>query len=135
MAAFKWLFRPTRFFGDVPLPMANVGILGTTGIFHQFAFQIDSGAVVSLLRRSSAELLGVVLESGRRVELGSVGGATINAYVHELETRFDEHTLISIPYAIADTEFVPNLLGRHEVLSRLQIHFDPTRQETRVSSD
>ena len=87
---------------------------------------------MSLLRRSVADLLGVKLEKGRRIEVTSVGGGQTVAYVHELHSRLAENIAYRIPFAIADTEAVPNLLGRLHVFDRLQIDFDGTMQETRI---
>ena len=94
--------------------------------------QVDSGAVVSLLRRSAADLLGVELQSGRKIDLLSIGGSQTDAFVHELKTRFDEGIVLPVPYAIATTEGVPNLLGRQGVFDRLQMDFDATLQQTRI---
>lgn len=130
MVLHKWSRRRTRHFGEVWVPLAHIELRLSDSNFQAFVVQIDSGAVVSLLRRSVADLLGMELESGRRVELGGVGGARTVAYVHELFTRFSETIAFPVPYAIAHTESVPNLLGRLGVFDRLQIDFDASVRET-----
>jgi hypothetical protein len=90
--------------------------------------------VISLLARSVADLLELDLESGRRVELGRVGGGSIVAYVHEIETGFAEQIRYPVRYAIATAEEVPNLLGRLDVFDRLQIDFDANITGTRLSA-
>ncbi len=57
MAVHNWRRRETKHFGDVWVPFAQVGIRRADGKFQSLAVQIDSGAVVSLLRRSAADLL------------------------------------------------------------------------------
>ena len=133
MAVYSWSRHRTKHFGDVAVPLAHIELQSSDNSFVALAVQIDSGAVVSLLRRSVADLLGISLESGRQVELSSVGGAQTKAYVHELVTRFSPDLVLTIPYAIADTERVPNLLGRLGVFDKLQVDFDATVRETKIA--
>jgi hypothetical protein len=79
-----------------------------------------------------ADLLGLDLNAGRKVDLAGVGGASTIAYLHNLHTRFDGSLILEVPFAIADSETVPNLLGRLGVFDRLQVSFDPCLRETRV---
>lgn len=88
---------------------------------------------MSLLRRSAGDLLGVQTANGRRIELGSVGGGTTVAHVHTLPTRFSETLVFPVEYAIAESESVPNLLGRRGVFDNLQIDFDSTLTHTILS--
>ncbi|MFH1110579.1 MAG: DUF5677 domain-containing protein [Planctomycetota bacterium] len=133
MPVYKWQRRPTTHFGEVWFPIAQVELQTSQGRSRGFALQIDSGAVVSLLRRSTADLLGITLESGRRIALTSVGNATTGAYVHAIRTRFNEGLACDVRFAIADTEEVPNLLGRLDVFDSLQVYFDATLQVTTVA--
>ncbi len=57
MPVYSWRRRPTKHFGDVWVPYAEVEIQKTDKQFQAFALQVDSGAVVSLLRRSVADVL------------------------------------------------------------------------------
>jgi hypothetical protein len=133
MPEYSWRRRATTHFGVVWVPYAEVGIQRSNGRFQAFALQVDSGAVVSLLRRSVAELLGIELESGRKIELATIGGGKTRAHVHELLSRFDDGMQLTVPYAIADTEDVPNLLGRRGVFDVLQVDFDASLEQTRVT--
>jgi len=134
MAVHKWRKRPTKHFGDSWVPFAQIELTSQSNKSQTFAVQIDSGAVVSLLRKSVADLLDIELESGKKIDVSSVGGAKTIAYIHELQTRFDDNIVYPVPYAIADTENVPNLLGRLAIFDHLQINFDGTMQETTISS-
>ena len=77
MPVWKWRRRPTRNFGDVWVPFAHIEIQTAEGRFQSFALQVDSGAMVSLLRRSVADLLGIQLEQGREIQLSGVVGAHV----------------------------------------------------------
>jgi len=133
MPVYKWQRRPTKHFGPVWFPIARLDLEATSGQFHRIALQIDSGAVVSLLRNSMAVLLAVPLESGQKIDLTSVGGASTKAYVHTIRTQFDERLIGNVRFAIAESEQVPNLLGRLDVFDNLQIDFDSTLAHTILS--
>ncbi len=134
MPTYSWRSRPTKHFGDTYVPFAQVSLRANDSSFHALALQIDTGAVVSLLRQSMAELLGIELESGRRVELGSIGGTQTVAFVHNICTKFCADIEYVVPYAIATNEIVPNLLGRANAIDTLHFDFDGTLQETRLTA-
>lgn len=133
MPVYKWRKRESQHFGPVWTPFAQIELSKQGGGSQRFAVQIDTGAVVSLLRRSVADVLGLDYKSGRCVELGSVGGAKTVAHVHHIPTKFDEHLTQNVPYAIAEREDVPNLLGRHRALELLQLNLDATLAEATLS--
>lgn len=129
---FPWRKRTTKQFGTVDVPYAEVEILRPDGAGAQrFALQVDTGAVVTLLRRSAAEVLGVDLDAGRAIELGAVGGGQTQAYVHTLTLKLaDQFFLNDTPVAFAESEAVPNLLGRAGVLDRIGTTLDACLRET-----
>jgi hypothetical protein len=130
MPAFEWQRRPTTNFGETWVPFAQIDLQDAAGRFRAVSLQIDSGAVISLLRRSVGDLLGLAIPSGRKVSLTNVGGGTTTAYVHILRTRISEAMVMPIEFAIAEIEQVPNLLGRRDVFDNLQLNFDATLQNT-----
>lgn len=135
MAVYSWRKRPTKHFGDVWVPFAHIKLQDTSGRFQALALQIDSGATVSLMRRSVADLLGIDLKSGKRIDLTGVGGASLEAYVHGLTAQLEEDwPPFEIPFAIASSESVPNLLGRLGVFDRLQVDFDASLTHTTLSA-
>lgn len=81
-----------------------------------------------------ADLLGLHLETGRRIELTSIGGDSTVVYVHTIQTRMDENFMRNVRFAIAEREDVPNLLGRLDVFDFLRIVFDPVRHESQITS-
>lgn len=134
MPVHKWHRRQTEHFGEVWAPIASIRLQSSGGSFQKLALQIDTGAVVSLLRRSVADLLGIDIASGRPLELTSVSGGKTKVYVHEILTQFDDNIVLPVPFAISSTESVPNLLGRLGVFDHLQFDFDPTLDEVRISA-
>ena len=50
MALYKWRRRQTRFFGETWVPVAQIELRSNSGAFQAIALQVDSGAVVSILR-------------------------------------------------------------------------------------
>ncbi len=64
MASFKWRRIENPTFGTVFLPVAHVRIASPTRVSRQLLLAVDTGAVVSLLARSAAELLKLDWESG-----------------------------------------------------------------------
>lgn len=88
--------------------------------------------MVTLLRRSYADLLGVQLELGKRVDLHSVGGGQATAYIHEFPVRFGNELILTVPVAISLGEAVPTLLGRLGVFDHLHISFDGAKRQTAI---
>lgn len=55
MGVYKWRRRTTQYFGEVWVLFAETESRRADGRFQSFAMQVDSGAVISLLRRSVAD--------------------------------------------------------------------------------
>ncbi|GMU32709.1 MAG: hypothetical protein AMXMBFR20_05810 [Planctomycetia bacterium] len=135
MPVYKWRRRATKHFGEVWFPYAELELRTADGTYQSIAIQVDSGATVSLLRRSVADLLGIKLNAGRRIDLSGVGEAQVIAFVHQLPIRLDDQwPELQIPFAIAEVENVPNLLGRLGLFDNLQVDFDPSLRETRLTA-
>jgi len=133
MTSFEWRRKSSNHFGEVLAPVAIVKLRSTRGVFVPVLTYIDSGAIVTLLRRTVADELGISLDAGRRIVLSNVGGAQTEAFVHELPIRFSEaDEAVNAPVAFATNDRVPNLLGRVGIFDRFQITFDPARRETRI---
>lgn len=135
MPVYSWRRRATRHFGNILVPYADISLQGAGGTHYEFALQVDSGATISLLKASAADVLGIRRLSDRRIELSSVAPSKVGAYIHVISTRLNENwPPIAVPYAIADTEDVPNLLGRIGVFDQLQVDFDVSLSETRITA-
>lgn len=133
MPRYPWLKKTTLHFGDVWIPIATPLLRGTHIKPIRMVFQVDSGAIVSLVRQSTAYALGLRPEDGKPITLSSVGGSQNNAYLHELEFQFDGIPTFRAPVAIASSENVPHLLGLAGFIDRLHVSFDPDTRETIIS--
>jgi hypothetical protein len=49
-----------------------------------FLVLVDSGAEISLFTKSDAELLGVSIKSGTKINIGSVTGDRFQAFLHSI---------------------------------------------------
>ena len=130
MATFAWRVRETEHFGQQWYPFAEVKLFTVRQRWRPFAFQIDTGAVITVLRRSAAEHLGLLLTGGVPIKLGGVGGPPRLYYVHRLTARIAERAHFELRVAIADSEGVPNLLGRLDFFDRFRMEFDPATHRT-----
>lgn len=134
MPAFAWRKRPTRHFGEVFVPFVQLQLSGPSSKFITLSAQLDSGAVITLLRRSVANLLGVEFEGGAAVSLGGVGGSEIKGRRHSLLCRFGaDSATFHLDCVIAESEHVPNLVGRVGFFQDFQVAFDPTLEHTVVN--
>lgn len=133
MPISAWDKLPSETFGFVWVPLVTIQLRALATRYWYFTAVIDSGAVISVLRRSSADQLGLEFASGKQAELGSVGQGRLRGRVHEIATRFETGTdPVAVPFLIAESEDVPNLLGRLGVFDRFEITFDPQQGHTRV---
>ncbi len=132
MLSSKWRVRSHRYFGTVQVPIVEVEIKSLTGQFFPFALCVDSGAVVSLLPRSAADVLGLDPSGGRPIQLGIVSEHRIDAWIHELDVRIGDMPPMTVPFAVAVHDNVPALLGRMGVFDRLEITFNPAERTTDI---
>ncbi len=134
MITFAWRRRVTRHFGEQWVPFAELSLKSTRGRWYSISMQVDSGAVISVVPRSVAELLGLRLVNDQPIELASVGAKARGYFVHLVEARIGNMPEFEMRIAVAEGEDVPNLLGRLDVLDRFQIDLDASLEETRVST-
>lgn len=71
----------------VPRPVAEVFVKSSKGEWHLFYPYVDSGADITLFRRSDCKLLGFKLRKGESLNIGGLSGHTIKAYIHNLVIR------------------------------------------------
>jgi hypothetical protein len=133
MGVFAWRRRQTRHFGEQWMPFAEVSLRDIRGGWQPFAFQIDTGAVISILPRTAAEYLGVSFDRGEPIDLASVGGHPHRYFAHKLNAKIGGLKPFPLRIAIAESDNVPNLLGRLDVLDHFVIVLDSDSHETRFS--
>ncbi len=86
-----------------------------------FQAKIDPGAQVCLFQREIGEQLGIDIESGPQIRLGSLTGGSLIAFghsvtLHTLGLEFD-----SVVYFAADYGLERNLLGRDGWLQKVRL--------------
>ncbi|GMU81762.1 MAG: hypothetical protein AMXMBFR47_16330 [Planctomycetota bacterium] len=130
MATFPWHKSKTDlFFGDTWVPLVKLRLLSGDGFARSIWFLVDTGAPISLARRSVAELLGIQLAAGVRQKLRGVGGGVTTTFVHPVRFELDRRAW-TIDIAFADSDSVPNLLGRHGVFDQLSFRLDARKKQT-----
>jgi hypothetical protein len=129
--AFPWHRQMTRHFGEQWIPVAELHVQAASGRWRKFSLRVDSGAVISVLTRSAADLLGIPCESGEEVDLTGIGAGPRRYFVHRVIARIGGMQDFEMRIAFADREDVPNLLGRLDLIDRFDIILKARRHETR----
>ena len=94
-----------------------------------FLVLIDSGAEVSLFTKSDSQLLGIPLDKGEKIEIGSVSGDKFSAFLHPVILKIGDERL-KIKVAFSEKDNVPRILGRNPAFSYFFIIFDNKNQNT-----
>ena len=132
MPAFAWRQRDTRHFGKQWTPFAELDLKSSQGRWYQFSLQVDTGAVISVLPRSAAQLIGIPPNSGELIDMAGVSAPARPYLLHCVAARIGDSGEFPMRIAFAEREDVPALLGRLDVLGRFQIDLDPSLEETRI---
>ena len=94
-----------------------------------FFVLVDSGAEVSLFTKSDAELLGISLEDGKKISIGSVSGNKFLAYLHSVVIKIGEEKF-EIDIAFSEKVDTPRVLGRNPIFSDFFVIFDDKNKNT-----
>jgi predicted aspartyl protease len=94
-----------------------------------FLVLIDSGAEVSLFTKSDSQLLGIPLDKGEKIEIGSASGDKFSAFLHPVILKIGKEVL-KIKVAFSERDNVPRILGRNPAFSYFFIIFDNKNQNT-----
>jgi predicted aspartyl protease len=111
--------------GVVPEPIIPLQIYTFEGI-KGYDFLVDSGADITLLPRSLAGEIGVVLKQCAVSVTQGVEGRGMRIYLSQVKIQIG-HWDMHIRCAFADHDRVPPLLGRLDVFSRCDITFSAKR--------
>lgn len=122
MIDFAWRDELSESFGKVKRPIAEIFAKDKDNNWRALTMYVDSGADTCVLNRSFGELLGHNLTKGKKIRMKGFGEEEIIAYVHTLELKIGEHE-INAKFAIADSDKVPNVLGRKDIFDTFEIHF------------
>jgi predicted aspartyl protease len=130
MTDFAWRKDLSQAFGTITRPVASVYIKADDGQWHALTMLIDSGADASVMSRSFGELFGHNIKKGRKVPMKGFGEQVVIAYVHTMEIKIGEH-VVKADVLVADSNKVPNVLGRKDVFDLFEIQFKNTSKTTR----
>jgi hypothetical protein len=107
---------------------ARIRIAGGTEWFLQKEIVVDTGASITMFPKAVAVALGLDLKAGDEVTLVGVSGSEMSAWVHWIEIQFigpggEALEPIEVRAAFPDNNEVPSLLGRRDVLQKIEVVF------------
>ena len=124
---FKYTPEPTKT-GTINRPTARVFLQSTKNEWYTFRVYVDSGADLSLFRKSDAKLIGLDLYKGEYRPMMGIGKSLLPAYTHKVKMKIEETTM-EVLVSFADSDEVPRLLGRTDVFKHFKITFDEEKLE------
>ena len=124
---FKYAPEPTKT-GIINRPTARVFLQSTKAEWYTFRVYVDSGADLSLFRKSDAKLIGLDLYKGEYRPMMGISKTLLPAYTHKVKIKIEE-TPLDVLVAFADSDEVPRLLGRTDVFKHFKITFDEEKLE------
>ena len=92
-------------------------------------FLIDSGATVSVLPASDAEMLGIQLTKGAKTIIRGLGATDFFGYRHMITCMLGVYT-ISLPVVFIDHPATLRILGREGLFDKFLILFDEKKRRT-----
>lgn len=110
-------------------PAAFVRLMAANSSWHLFRPYVDSGADLTLLKKSDCEDMGYDLTNGMLRLIGGVSKTLMRTYVHQIPMRIGE-TEFLCRVAFAEINTVPRLLGRLDVFHQFRICFEEAKRET-----
>jgi hypothetical protein len=123
--SFKYTPEPTKK-GVINRPTTRVFLQSTKD--DAFRVYVDSGADLSLFRKSDAKLIGLDLYKGEYHPVMGIAKTLISTYIDKVKITIEETTLDAI-VSFADSDGVPRLLGRTDIFKHFKITFDENRLE------
>lgn len=122
---FKYHFNGEGYFPIIPL------YISTQNQQLKIYALIDSGATISVFKDEVAEQLGIVIERGKEIYLGGVGGR-IKGYIHQLHFELAGKKFLC-PVVFSHEYFVSfNLLGREVFFKSFRIVFEEKKKHVKL---
>ena len=109
-------------YGRIPDPYITISVSTGYG-WRNLDFLVDSGADVSMVPKSIAELVGLDLKKARKHRTYGVEGKGLLVYEGSLAIKIGTHQ-IKIPCLFSSQEKTPLLLGRTGLFNRFTIVFE-----------
>lgn len=105
-------------------PRLPLQVKNRSGKWVTLSLYVDTGADISILPKSTADIVGVSLKSGDEVIVVGLAGELIRAYLHDLECRLENSAPFSMKFAISEKESVVPVLGREGFFQKFNMHFN-----------
>lgn len=118
-------------YGNVFEPEITMKIRDSKGQEFEVDFLLDSGAVVSTLPISYAQMLGKDIEDAKRIVLRGFGNQRSFGYMSEMNLVIKEE-LVSIPVVFSEGEMSKKILGRNVFFDEYTITFDHKDRVIRI---
>ena len=83
--------------------------------------RVNTGAEYCVFERAYGEQLGLRIDEGQRLWMGTAGGGGFRTFGHALTLEFLEWSFESVVFFAEDTGFRRNVLGRNGWLNRCRI--------------
>jgi predicted aspartyl protease len=125
--SFKYTPEPTKK-GVINRPTARIFLQSTKDEWYAFRVYVDSGADLSLFKKSDAKLIGLDLYKGEYRPVMGIAKMLIPTYVHKVKIKIEETTLNAL-VSFADSDEVPRLLGRTDIFNHFKITFGENKLE------
>ncbi|MDP7975202.1 MAG: aspartyl protease family protein [Thermoprotei archaeon] len=103
------------------------------GTWTTISVYVDSGADITLLPRSAADILGLRLKSGNEVIMAGLSGELVRSYIHQVEAKVGNLPSFTMKVGIAEKESQVPVLGREGFFDRFRVTFDPSSKSTKLS--
>ncbi|MGC8636484.1 MAG: hypothetical protein ACP5T5_05625 [Thermoprotei archaeon] len=95
-----------------------------SGKWVTVSLYVDTGADISMLPKSTSDILGINLKSGNEVIVVGLAGELIRAYLHDLECKIEGSDPFTMKFAISEKETVVPILGREGIFQRFNVRFN-----------
>ena len=97
--------------------------------WHKIWVYVDSGASQSIFSSKIAELLGLDLKRGRRIDAVAGDGNSIPVYVHSCFVKIGSQLIRAAIGFSEELRVGFNLLGRQDIFTSFRICFDDMKKE------
>ena len=97
--------------------------------FVWFILLIDSGATISALPKSDADILGLDYKDGKFMEIYGVGVSSSRGWLHELSIKIGDDK-IKLPFVFLENKNAPRILGRAGIFDRFTVVFEEAKRRS-----
>lgn len=111
----------------VLFPVAEVAFPTRNGDAISLFLIIDSGATISALPKSDAQIFGIEAENGIPIAVAGIEGQPIDGWRHEIQVKLGDEN-IHIPCLFLNTDDAPRVLGREGIFDRFTVVFEETQR-------